>query len=39
MQVMLDIIGSADDYARGIRDNRIYGQQSEIGDGKGCSSL
>lgn len=28
MQVMLDIIGSADDYARGIRDNRIYGQQS-----------
>lgn len=28
MQVMLDIIAAADDYARGIRDNRIYGQQS-----------
>lgn len=28
MQVMLDIIAAADNYACGIRDNRIYGQQS-----------
>ncbi|MEB3766356.1 ABC transporter ATP-binding protein [Acinetobacter sp. MD2] len=28
MQVMLDIIAAADDYARGIRDYRIYGQQA-----------
>jgi hypothetical protein len=27
-KVMLSIIGSADDYARGIRDNRIYSPQS-----------
>lgn len=28
MQVMFDIIAKADDYVRGIRINRIYGQQS-----------
>lgn len=28
MQVMFDIIGKADDYVRGIRINRIYGQQT-----------